>query len=273
MTQLVLYDILGGTSATSNPFAFAPNSWVLRYALNFKGLKYHTEWIEYPDVEPTCKSLGVPPTDVITFPSGTTQPFYTLPVLHDPTTNTTIPDSLAIIAYLDKTYPDTPSVLGAGTGMRGLYGMFRDMVEEEVTGKIYVINLAPVVKLLNERSAEYYRKTRVGLEEINPVGSEKDKKLWEDVEASLKRLGMWYDLAAQGYVGMGDDGGEKGETFIAGGNEAAFPDLFLASRLLWVRIALGETGVLNGWVRLKELDGGRWGRLLENVHAKYGGTF
>lgn len=38
-----------------------------RMVLNFKGIDYKTEWIEYPDLAPTFKSFGLPPND----PNGT----------------------------------------------------------------------------------------------------------------------------------------------------------------------------------------------------------
>ena len=37
-------------------------------------------------------------------------PYYTLPAIHGPSTNTYLADSFTIAEYLEKTYPDTPSI-------------------------------------------------------------------------------------------------------------------------------------------------------------------
>jgi hypothetical protein len=31
--------------------------------LNFKGIDYKTEWVEYPDLMPTLKGIGLDPND------------------------------------------------------------------------------------------------------------------------------------------------------------------------------------------------------------------
>ncbi|PSR72266.1 hypothetical protein PHLCEN_2v11858 [Hermanssonia centrifuga] len=92
-----------------------------RYSLNYKGLPYRTEWVEYPDIEVLCIRIGAPPTS-----TKHGRPRYTLPVIYDPSTNSVISDSVDIAKYLDETYPDTPKLLPAGT--EAFQAMFLDSV-------------------------------------------------------------------------------------------------------------------------------------------------
>lgn len=79
-----------------------------RFCFGFKGLPYKTEWVEYPNIEPTLRGIGAAPTG--TRPD-TGNPFYTLPVILDPNnitaegTPTVISDSFNIAMYLDERYP------------------------------------------------------------------------------------------------------------------------------------------------------------------------
>ncbi|EEB93892.1 hypothetical protein MPER_07394 [Moniliophthora perniciosa FA553] len=100
------YDIPG-----SGGVVWSPSTWKIRYALNYKGLEYQTKWIEFPDIESTCKKLGVPPTK--TRRDGS--PWYTLPAIYDPSTGVALVDSLRIAEYLEKQYPDKPSLIPSGT--------------------------------------------------------------------------------------------------------------------------------------------------------------
>jgi len=76
------------------------------YTLNLKGIPYKTEWVEYPDIEPICKKLGIAPT----YKNADGSDRYTIPAIHDPSTGVYISDSVLIAEYLDKTYPYTPQV-------------------------------------------------------------------------------------------------------------------------------------------------------------------
>jgi hypothetical protein len=79
---------------------------LLRYSLNYKGLSYRTEWIEFPDIEAHCKAIGASATS--TNIDGS--PFYTLPVIKDLSTGAVVSESAAIAKYLDDTYPSTPAL-------------------------------------------------------------------------------------------------------------------------------------------------------------------
>ncbi|KAK7942670.1 uncharacterized protein PG986_011783 [Apiospora aurea] len=119
---IVFYDIASGPPIRP----FAPNPWKTRYALNFKRANFVTQWVDLADVTSTRKSLGAEP--VRFHPNG--EPFYTLPAIKDPSANdTVVADSFDIAVYLDKKYPDAPSLfrnaaLPSSSSPIGLYASF-----------------------------------------------------------------------------------------------------------------------------------------------------
>ncbi|KAK7056458.1 hypothetical protein VNI00_003013 [Paramarasmius palmivorus] len=116
---ILFYDI--ASAAPVRPYA--PNPCKTRYALNFKGVHYRTEWVELPEVESTRKKLGCDP--VRFFPNGT--PFYTLPVVKDTSTGELVGDTFDIAVYLDKAYPDGPRLFPPST--IGLHKAFNAQVD------------------------------------------------------------------------------------------------------------------------------------------------
>jgi hypothetical protein len=68
--QIILYDLPSkppcqswslnpwkSTRQNHHPFYAYTDTTLARLLLNYKGIPYKTEWIEYPDVEPKFKSL------------------------------------------------------------------------------------------------------------------------------------------------------------------------------------------------------------------------
>ncbi|PSN72789.1 hypothetical protein BS50DRAFT_568392 [Corynespora cassiicola Philippines] len=53
MSQVILYDIPSKEPKT----CWSLNPWKPRLILNYKGIDYKTEWVEYPDLAPYFKSL------------------------------------------------------------------------------------------------------------------------------------------------------------------------------------------------------------------------
>lgn len=51
-SEIVLYDL----TCEKNE-CFSPVVWRIRLMLNYKGIPYKTVFIEFPDIEPTLKSL------------------------------------------------------------------------------------------------------------------------------------------------------------------------------------------------------------------------
>jgi glutathione S-transferase len=100
-TAITFYDI--ATKPPVEKTCCSPNPWKTRLALNFKNLPFATKWVSMPDIPKVRTTLKVPPCRK--FADGTD--FFTLPIIEDPSTNSTIGDSFDIAAYLQKTYPDS----------------------------------------------------------------------------------------------------------------------------------------------------------------------
>ncbi|KAJ7206341.1 hypothetical protein GGX14DRAFT_643407 [Mycena pura] len=236
---IVLYDI-----PSSHPHnAWSPNTLKTRYALNYKGLRYMTEWVEYPDIESVSKDIGAAPTD--NKPDG--RPHYTFPAIRDLSTEAVISDSTKIAAYLDRTYPDTPRLMPAH-GF-GLFRAFEDAVRP-LLDPLFPFVLPPTQAILNPPSGAYFRHTReesygMPLEALAPTG---------EAGAAADNFGKmdeWFRA-----------GGEDGVYMM--GNAVCYADMWLAAYVLWVKLVLPEK-----WEDIKTWHGGRWATLLENLE-KYG---
>ena len=96
--KIIFYDIEPAAPVEKN--VYAPNPWKTRYALNFKGAPYTTQWVALPDVAKTRLSLNIPASRK--FADG--KDMQTLPVINDTATGTILGDSFDIAMYLNKTY-------------------------------------------------------------------------------------------------------------------------------------------------------------------------
>ncbi|TFK34999.1 hypothetical protein BDQ12DRAFT_688876 [Crucibulum laeve] len=240
--MITLYDI----PSALPEMAWSLNTWRARYCLNYKHLPYKTEWIEYPDIEPHCKRLGIAPTS--TRKDGT--PYYSLPAIYDSTTDKYIADSLKIAEYLDEMYPDTPKVFPEGTEM--LQHAF-----------LYAYNplFDPIVKFiipatatrLNPVSEEYFTRTRTKrfgkpLKDVTPTGEEKEVE-WKEFLEALDTLDGWFS--------------KNKETKFITGNAPVWVDFVVGGELLWLKTIFRPDS--DFWMELKEVNGGRWEKYLEDL--------
>jgi len=110
LKPIILYDIPCITPGRP----WSPNTMNTRYCLGYKQLPFTTVWTELPDIAGLLQSKGI------------THPPYTLPAIEDPNKGALIVDSLAIAAYLDETYPETPKVLSpaAREALEGVLNSF-----------------------------------------------------------------------------------------------------------------------------------------------------
>ncbi|KAI7166584.1 hypothetical protein KC352_g25784, partial [Hortaea werneckii] len=95
-SEIVLFDL---PSQEPNR-CWSLNPWKSRIALNFKGLNYRTEWIEYPDIAPKFKALGIPPNPKDVNPNFE----YSIPAMRI-SGGDYIMDSLAIAKALEQLKP------------------------------------------------------------------------------------------------------------------------------------------------------------------------
>ncbi|RPD66781.1 hypothetical protein L226DRAFT_518873 [Lentinus tigrinus ALCF2SS1-7] len=247
---IVFYDIPRKATVPSEN-AWSPNTWKTRYSLNIKGLAYKTVWIEYPDIEALYKKLGVEPVDI--GPTGA--PYCGLPLIYDPNTGAKVNDSASIARYLDKTYPDTPTLIPKETD--ALHAAFQRAFAAVLisgNGDFPSLMMPETQARLNPASQGYFRRTReewfgTALEELAPHGSEKRRKHWEGVKNAFHEVAGWLQA-----------GGQDNLVFL-GNQRICYADVTVAAFLVWLRITFGEAS--EEWKDVLTWDGGRWAKFAE----------
>ena len=210
--------------------------------MNYKAIPYRTEWVEFPDIEPLCKKLGIEPTGHWHNSNGSPQ--YTLPAIHDPSTGVYIADSIAIAEYLEKTYPNTPSVFPNET--IGLQKAFEATFEKSLdTLWSFIIPVTP--SKLNPVSEEYYRRSREilfgqKLEDVVPTGNARTEQ-WGKFEKALANI--------HSYLVLTD---KKGPYVL--GDTISWGDFVLFGFLYWFKLTWGENS--KEWKEIASWNGGRW---------------
>jgi len=154
-----------------------------------KEILFKTEWVEFPDIEPLCKKLGIPPTSKTADGSD----HFTLPAIHDPSTGVYISDSVLIAEYLEKTYPDTPQIFPHNTF--ALQAAFTEAFGNNFSA-LWNFIVPATYAILTPRSQEYYRRTREksfgkALEDIAPKG-EAAVAEWAKFRDGLGKVDAWY---------------------------------------------------------------------------------
>ncbi|KAL2670368.1 hypothetical protein Neosp_014835 [[Neocosmospora] mangrovei] len=176
--EIVLYDL----ACTKNT-CFSPVVWRIRLMLNYKRIPYRTIFLEFPDIEPTLKGLGLAPHD-----SGSgSKHKYTVPAIQHVSTNTYIMDSPDIAAFLESTYPDPPLPLTSELG-REIETKARSAV-----GPAFGASVMPrEIHILSPRAQEYFRSTRESslgrrLEDLLDV--KKEEQAWAAVADKMRAVG------------------------------------------------------------------------------------
>lgn len=232
---IVFYDIASAPPAT----CFAPNPWKARYALNFKGVPYKTEWVEFQDVTAVRKSLGAPPNR--THADGT--PFYTLPIIKDPSTGEVVGDTFDIALYLDETYPSGPALFPRGSS-RGLNAAFNAQVDAIFTQHVILcVHGIP----FNPATIDAAKATflgRAGLtdwEQLTVKGEARTKTL-ESLRSGLEVLVRAYKQTDGPYL--------EGEA-------ASYADIIVGGWLAFFK----ATVQADEWEQIRTWHDGLWGKL------------
>ncbi|KAK0481195.1 glutathione S-transferase [Armillaria luteobubalina] len=239
-TTIVFYDIPSKLSIN----AWSPNTWKVRYALNYKGIPYRTEWVEYPDIEGLYKTFGIPASAT---KKDRVTPYYTLPLLRDLSTGAIISESAAIVEYLEATYPNTPRLIPPGT--RALHAAFIAAFESQMRA-ISPFTIPSVNAILSPRSEAFFRKTReessgVTIEDMILHGEHRTSQLVL-VKDALGKVDKWMT---------------KEQTFVMG-ETPTFADFTVSAWIFYLRICLGEDS--HEWKELSTWHNGRWGKLVKS---------
>jgi glutathione S-transferase len=206
--------------------------------LNFKKVHYRTEWVELPEVESVRKKLEVAP--VRAWADGS--PFYTLPIISDPSTGKFVGDSFDIALYLEETYPSDDRVLFPPSST-GLLRAFNVQVDEIFTR---FVQLVVMDMPFNPETAEITHATfcaRAGKqkwEEFALTGEVRASML-EDFKAALGTLAKHYRHKEAG-------------PFLEGAT-MTYADVIVGGWLAYMKETLKE------WDDFKTWQDGHWGRL------------
>ncbi|SJL13873.1 uncharacterized protein ARMOST_17322 [Armillaria ostoyae] len=243
--SLTLYDI----PSTLPSKAWSPNIYKVRYVLNYKGLPHRTEWVEFPHIEELYKRLGAKAS--ATKPDGVT-PHYTLPLLHDHSTGALVSDSAAIARYLDKTYPETPTVIPKGTDTFH-YAFNEALLSHIRVAAFWRLTLAKANSIMNPVSEEYCRRTReasllegMRLEDAVPKGEERERE-WAKLEEAFGKVDAWYG---------------KEDMYVMG-DVVSYADFTVSAWVMWFRTLFGEDS--EEWKNVSTWHGGRWGALVKDL--------
>ncbi|KAJ7241644.1 hypothetical protein C8J57DRAFT_1438765 [Mycena rebaudengoi] len=226
---ITLYDL-----KSASPQPWAPNIW------RISDLRYRTVWVEFPDVEATLRAIGAPASAV----RSDGRPIYTLPVV--------APHILAntnnIAEYLEAAYPARP-VFPEGT--RALQSLFVHYIQE-----IFVKPLLPIMVPLSHQS----------LPERSHGGGPSSPQVVSDAScrpSSVNRRGAQVKEQFDFLSMILDKNVGDGDGMVACGHEVSYADFALCSVLIWIQRMAAQ----DGWMRIREWNGGRWARLWERCKA------
>ncbi|KAH6651291.1 hypothetical protein F5144DRAFT_503895 [Chaetomium tenue] len=230
--QIVLFDIPTREPRT----CWSLNPWKTRLLLNYKGLDYRTEWVEYPDIKPTLEPHVAP--------NAKGMP-YTIPTIRQPNGTYTM-DSRAIATVLEAAHP-TPSLHLDSPVLAEIEGLVGAALGALLP--VFLVRVPDV--LLADASVPYWMETRkafVGGLDVREFAAQADmEKVWGDWE---KGVGKVTEVLKR----------TEGP-FFAGG-ELGYVDFVWGGLLLFVKTQ-GE----DVWEKAMERSGDRGAheRLLEGI--------
>ncbi|KAI1424346.1 putative glutathione S-transferase [Xylaria sp. FL1777] len=139
-SKIVLFDL--GSKGPKNQ-TWSLNPWKTRLVLNYKGLDYETEWLEYPEIKPRLQKH---------LPEGIEK--YTIPTVIMPD-GTYIMDSWKIVQAIEKDYPSPSLHLDSPLRERVEGHLFIGREALRPVSSMKIIN-----RLLKEQNHEYWYETR-----------------------------------------------------------------------------------------------------------------
>ncbi|KAH7370151.1 hypothetical protein BKA65DRAFT_487763 [Rhexocercosporidium sp. MPI-PUGE-AT-0058] len=215
--EIVLYDL-----ASTKNVCFSPVVWRIRMLLNYKQIPYKTLFLEFQDIEPTFKELGVAPPESAS--GGNIK--YTVPVIYHVPTKTYLMDSIPISKFLEKIYPDPSIPLTSELG-REIESKARSAV-----GITFSASLMPrELGILSPAAQEYFRRTReasLGFPLENLLDADREQKAWDAATDSIRAVD---ELIMT----------NKAEGPFVLGAEPSYTDFFIAGSLQCARVVHEKT--------------------------------
>ncbi|KAL5611667.1 hypothetical protein BROUX41_000753 [Berkeleyomyces rouxiae] len=143
--KLIFFDL--PTKAPQKGWSLNP--WRTRLILNYKGIDYGTEWVEYPDIKSRLEGHVTPFTG-----PPYLEPTYTIPAVKFPDGSYMI-DSLQIADEIERRYPSHPLQLDAPVLSR-----LKPLVDQ-ICGALMPIFIPAIPQVyLGPESVDYWNRTR-----------------------------------------------------------------------------------------------------------------
>ncbi|KAG4429709.1 hypothetical protein IFR05_014806 [Cadophora sp. M221] len=215
--EIVLYDL-----ACTKNVCFSPVVWRIRLMLNYKRIPYKTIFLEFQDIEPTFKELGITPPES----AAENKIKYTVPAIHHLPTKTYMMNSTPIAQFLESTYLNSPLPLTSELG-REIESKSRSVVGITFRASIMPRELG----ILSPPAQEYFRRTREAslghpLNEL--LDAEKEEAAWNAASENIRGVGeLMLKNNAEG-------------PFVLGARPS-YTDFFIAGSLQCARVVHGET--------------------------------
>ncbi|EAU93612.1 hypothetical protein CC1G_02842 [Coprinopsis cinerea okayama7 len=242
---------------------WSPNTWRTRLCLDYKGLDYKTEWVEFPDIAKVCQEQGIAAT--ATWRDGS--PYFSVPAIVDVQESesdtgftmkrTALAESFEIAKYLDAAYPNTKRVIPEGADAERFQREFPLEFRKLVFLPFCRIFWAKVMTILNPVSRPYFTRARASLmfekeslDEVAVKTDEEREKIWGDLREGLKAIDRYYK-----------ETDEAGPWML--GKTVSFADFVVVAFLVALKRVFGEES--EEWRTVKGWDDGRWGHLLQKT--------
>ncbi|KAI0112526.1 hypothetical protein GGR51DRAFT_507382 [Nemania sp. FL0031] len=249
---------MASASSSSDPILFydislcppsrphAPNPWKTRYALNFKRANFVTKWVDLSEVTSTRKSLGADP--VRFFADG--EPFYTLPVIKDPSDNKVVGDSFDIAVYLDKKYPDAPRLFRHSIGLYAAFNAHIDSIFP-TGGLLFSKGMRFNPETEEQVKAEFCRRAGVKSWDELTISEEERRKVLSSYRVALGEAAKYFRFSDGPFIG---------------GKEPDYADIIIGGWLMFLSLIVPE------WEEIRTWHGGVWGKLHDGLEP-YRGTW
>ncbi|KAJ8119892.1 hypothetical protein ONZ43_g3259 [Nemania bipapillata] len=239
---IIFYDIASGPPIRP----YAPNPWKTRYALNFKRANFVTKWVDLSEVTSTRKSLGADPVRFF----GNGEPFYTLPIIKDMSADTIVGDSFDIAVYLDKKYPNSPSLFRHSIG---LYAAFNSHIDSifPIGGRLFSAGQPFNPETEEKTKAELCRRFGAKSWDDFTLRGEERRKAVAAYEVALGEAAKYFRFSDGPFIG---------------GKEADYADIIIGGWLMFLSQTVAE------WDEIRIWHGGVWGKLHDALEP-YRGTW
>ena len=225
--------------------------------MNYKRIPFETVWVHFPDIDQTAKALNAPHTRIL--PDGTKE--YTVPIItfERPNEKTVVlADSETIARYLDSAFPDPERMLFPKETLIFQHAFLQFLRREAKVPRAFLrVNITSILNSLPPHTRDWWIETRPRAfgqpyDVLAPNTPKKRAKAWKIYEDAFDAVARYFDVAG------------KGNHRLSGGL-VTYAEIELVSWLKTIQLI----GKDDGWKGLKDMNGGRWARLVDEPEYRY----